>query len=237
MRNVNWVYFIYGLFALIGTGLIIGCIFLTVSNIKFDQNAVEITGTIVDIETYRDMDGDRHRRAYVDYEYEEREYRHVELGFYLSTMRLGKEITVKIDPDDPGRAKASGESLFGSIIMGIMGIVFSAFGYIPMINDFRNRNRTKELRERGRYIYATVERVDINYNYSSNGKNPFVLYCYYEDEYSGIIYKFKSDNIWTDPSLVFSEGSKVRVFVKENDYSNYHVDVMSSLQKRIVDYT
>lgn len=237
MKNNNWVYFLFGIFGVIGTILLVVCFFITKSSIEFEKKAVHISGTIVDIEIYRDHDGDRHHTAYVDYEYEGREYLDVRLGYYSRTMDVGDVITLKIDPDKPGKVRAKNESLFTCVFLGIMGIVFSLVGYIPLIKFFRNRNRTKELRERGRYIYGIVESIDINYNYSSNGRHPYVLYCYYEDTYSGTIYKFKSENIWTDPSLSLPVGSQVRIFVKDNDYSNYHVDVMSSLQKRIVDYT
>lgn len=237
MKNENWVNILFGVFALVGTILLVVCFFVTKSSIAFEKKAINITGTIVDIESYRDSDGDRHYTAYVDYEYEGQEYLDVRLSYYSSSMDVGDVISLKIDPEKPGRVKAKNESLFACIMLGVLGIAFSLFGFIPLIKNLRNGNRVKELRERGRYIYGIVERVDINYNYSMNGRHPFVLYCYYEDEYSGTVYKFKSDNIWTDPTPVLPEGSQVRIFIKDNDYSNYHVDVMSSLQNRIVDYT
>lgn len=237
MKNGNWIYILFGIFGLVGTILLVVCFFVTKSSIEFEKNAVEISGTIVDIEFYRDSDGDRHYTAYVDYGYEGREYNDVRLSYYSRSMYVGEEITLKIDPEKPGRVRAKNESMFTSILLGVMGVVFSLVGYIPLIKLAMNRNRTKELKERGRYIYGIVEKIDINYSFSSNGKHPYVLYCYYEDTYTGTIYKFKSENIWTDPTLGLPVGSQVRIFVKDNDYSNYHVDVMSSLQKRIVDYT
>lgn len=237
MKNNNWIYVLFGIFGVVGTILLVVCFFVTKSSIEFEKKAVEITGFIVDIESYRDSDGDRHYTAFVDYQYEGREYNDVRLSYYSGSMDVGEDITLKIDPEKPGKVRAKNESMFASILLAVMGIAFSLFGYIPLINFFRNRNRTKELRERGRYIYGIVESIDINYNYSVNGKNPYVLYCYYEDTYTGTIYKFKSENIWTDPTLALPVGSQVRIFVKDNDYSNYYVDVMSSLQKRIVDYT
>ena len=57
------------------------------------------------------------------------------------------------------------------------------------------------------------------------------------DDYSGVLYKFKSDNLWTDPYPILQQGSQVRVLVNGTDYSQYHVDVENCLQGKVVDYT
>lgn len=237
MKKDKLPYLIFGIFGIVGVILIIACICFTISGIKFDKISEEISGIIVDIESYRDSDGDRHYQAYVDYEYQGQKYNDVNLNSYSSSMYVGKEITLKIDPENPRKVKTPHSDLLVSIILGGMGIVFALLGIIPTVAGIRNAAKKKELRENGRYIYATVERIGINHGYSVNGVHPFVVYCNYQDEYSGVLYKFKSDNIWTDPYPILQEGSSIRIYVDGQDYSKYHVDVESSLQGKVVDYT
>lgn len=237
MKEDYFRYIISGIFGIVGIILLVVCFFITKSNIEFEKKAVTITGVITDIDTYRDSDGDKHYVAYANYSYEGKKYENVRLSYSSSSMRVRQSITLKIDPDDPYIVKTEGESIFASILLGAMGLAFSLLGIIPLINCLRNNVRTNNLIQQGRYIYGIVENIELNYCISVNGKHPYVLYCYYEDAYSGTIYKFKSDNIWTDPTPGLPIGSQVRIYVKNNDYSDYHVDVNGSLQCKIVDYT
>ena len=95
----------------------------------------------------------------------------------------------------------------------------------------------KKLIASGQYIYATVESIQYNKNYTMNGQHPFIIYCTYKDDYKNIIYRFKSDNIWTNPEYFVQPGSEIKVFVDRQNYKNYHVDIESIMQAKIMDYT
>lgn len=237
MKKDRFLYIFFGIFGVVGVILIIASICVTVSGMKFNETAVEITGTIANIESYRDPDGDRHYQVYVDYDYQGQEFTDVPLHTYSSNMYEGKEIALKVDPENPGKVKTLHSNMIIGIILVGMGAIFALVGIIPIVIGIRKAAKKKELMQQGRYIYATVERVDLNYNYAVNGSHPFVVYCNYQDEYSGVLYKFKSDNIWTDPYPILQQGSQIRVFVNGTDYSQYHVDVEGSLQGKVVDYT
>lgn len=226
-----------GIFGIVGVILIIVSICLMASGMKFEETAVEITGTISYIEIYWDSDGDRHHQVYVDYDYQGREFTDVRLGTYSSSMYEGKEITLKVDPENPRNVKTPHSSMIAGIILAVMGLVFVLIGIVPAVLGIRKAAKKKELLQQGRYIYAVIERVDLNYNYCVNGRHPYVVYCNYQDEYSGVTYKFKSDNLWTDPYPHLQHGSNVRVYVDGQDYSKYYVDVEGSLQGKVVDYT
>ena len=101
----------------------------------------------------------------------------------------------------------------------------------------RKSSKRKKLIDAGHSIYATVDSIDINTSYSVNGRHPFVIYCSYKDEYKDVIYRFKSDNLWTDPSQVIEPGSEIRIYVDGTDFSKYHVDTESLLAGKIIDYT
>lgn len=237
MKKDYFSYILFGIFGIVGVILIIASVCVTVSGMKFDEIAEEITGIIADIESYRDSDGDRHHRVYVDYSYEGREYEGVKINSYTSSMYEGKEITLKVDPENPRRVSTPHSNMIAGIILAVMGVVFALIGIIPTVSGIKKAAKKKELQQQGRYIYAIVERVDINYGYRVNGRHPFVIYCNHQDEYSGVTYKFKSDNLWTDPYPHLQQGSNVRVYVDGQDYSKYYVDVEGSLQGKVVDYT
>ena len=70
-----------------------------------------------------------------------------------------------------------------------------------------------------------------------NGQNPYVIYCSWKDEYADVLYRFKSDNLWTDPSFLFDSGSEINVYVDGNDFSKYYVDAERGLDQKVVDFT
>ncbi len=50
-------------------------------------------------------------------------------------------------------------------------------------------------------------------------------------------YRFRSDNLWTDPGPVLPPGSEIRVYVHPDDYSKYYVDAKSYIEGKIMDFT
>ena len=237
MKKIKFPYSLFGIFGLVGLVMCIIGICIIVSGKRFEAVAQTVTGTIAAIESYRDADGERHYRAYVDYAYQGRKYTDVRLNYYSSGMFEGDEIVLKIDPQNPRNVRAKNSYLVAGVILLGMGVVFLLVGIIPTIIGIRKATREKELRKNGKILYATVEQIGINEGYTVNGRHPFVIYCSYTDEFSGVIYRFKSNNIWTNPEPVLQEGSEIRVFVDSSDYSQYYVDAESHMQNKVIDYT
>ncbi len=237
MKKQNSVTLTFGIFALIGIGMLIGGIIFLMNGIRFRENAVEITATIVEIDSYRDRDGDRHHQVYVNYSFNGETYSHIRLGEYSSSMYEGKEITMLCNPDAPNQVKTtSGIYLAGGILI-LMGVIFTLTGTIPLILSIRRSNRQKKLLTDGQILHATVDSITRNRNIRVNGRSPYVLYCSYRDEYKDVTYRFKSNNLWSDPGLIFSIGGHIDVYVDRNDYSNYYVNAEQSISERIIDYT
>ena len=126
--------------------------------------------------------------------------------------------------------------LGSSIFIG-MGVIFASVGVFPLIGMSRRSSAKKKLIASGQYIYATVESIQYNENHTVNGQHPFVVYCTYRDDYRDIVYRFKSEDIWTNPEYVIRPGSEIKVFADRQNYKNYHVDIEGILQGKIVDYT
>lgn len=233
-RVFNLVFYIFAVFGIIF--MMIG-IAVLISNIQFKKNAVEVTAVIAQIESYRDSDNDINHRVFVNYSYDGTDYDGIRLGEYDSSMYEGKEIKLLLDPVNPQKVSTRFGMIFaGSMCIG-MGAVFVLVGIIPLLVMARKKLQKKKLLAQGSYIFAIVEDIQMNTSYSMNGRHPYVIYCTYRDEYKDIIYRFRSDNIWTNPGHVIEPGSEIRVYVNGMDYSKYHVDVESILDKKIVDYT
>lgn len=226
-----------GLFAVIGFIFIIAGIFWAVSGRRFVQSAVEVSAVISEIESYRDSDGDTEHRVYVSFSYGGQRYEDVRLNEYSSGMYEGKEIKVMLDPDNPRKLMTNLGLYIGPTVFIGMGAIFACAGVIPLIGMGRKSSAKKKLIASGQYIYATVESIEYDKSYTVMGKHPSVIYCTYRDDYKDIVYRFKSDNIWTNPEYVIQPGSEIKVFVDRQNYKNYHVDIEGILQGKIVDYT
>ncbi len=61
-------------------------------------------------------------RVYVNYTVDGKEYKDAVLGEYLAGYRVGKEITVMYDPQDPGRIESKNQGLFAIIVTAAGGI-------------------------------------------------------------------------------------------------------------------
>lgn len=233
---------LFGAFFIFGMIFVVIAIALFINHMNFQKKAVEVTAEILDIETstYIDDDGDRETKhsVYVSFEYNGAQYDNVYLPVYTAGMSVGKEINILCNPDDPSDIDLAGAaSYIGEIIALVIGLAFALIGGIGIFVDIKNRQKKKKLLNTGMRIMAVVSSIERNTSVSVNGRNPYVIYCTYTDEMTGIVYRYKSDNLWDDPSFVVAPGMYIPVYVEGNDYSRYTVDAESVLNNRIVDYT
>lgn len=228
---------VLGVFLLAGIGMIVGSIYMLKNFAEFKETAEEVSARIVKIESYYDSDDDLRHRVYVTYTYDDVVYDDITLNFYSSDMFQGKEIALLCNPDFPTDVRGASAHDPAGMILLFMGVIFSLVGGIPQVLSIRNHLRNKRLMQEGKVLHAIVESVDLNTSVTVNGRCPFIIYCNYKDEYKNVLYRFKSDNLWTDPSPVFPPGSYIDVLVDPNDYSKYHVNAEQMIEQRIVDYT
>ena len=228
---------VFGIFAFVGIIFVISGILWMISGIRFRENAAEVMAVITEIDTYRDSDGDTNHRVYVNYSYGGNTYNDIPLGEYSSGMYEGKEIELLVDPQKPGRISTAFGNIFGPSMFIGMGAIFAAVGICPIVFKIRKKAQNKKLIAAGRSIFATVDSIDVNTSYAVNGRHPYVIYCSYRDEYKDILDRFKSENLWTDPSRVIQPGSEIRIYVDGTNFSKYYVDTESLLDGKIIDYT
>ena len=226
-----------------GIFLVVGAIFsavgitMALADSGFRERAEEITAEITGISSYRASDGDRRHNVYVTYQYDGRVYEDIELNFYRSGMYEGQEIPLLCDPENPGHVKSPGGMLLLEIVFLLIGILFMGIALVFIAVSRNKARRRKKILSSGKRLSAIVEQIAVNTSYVMNGRNPYQIYCYYRDEYKDVIYRFKSEDLWINPNVVLQPGDTIDVYVDGEDYSRYHVDAESILDKRIKDYT
>lgn len=226
---------IFLIFGLTGVGLLIVGFILLDSSLKFRRIAVEVSGTISEIQTHSRSDGDVGHTVWVSYEYGGQTYEHVPLNYYSSGMFVGKEISLLVDPAHSTRmTSAAGDALGYGVFLG-MGTVFSLVGFIPTICLLTSSARDRKLLRDGRRLQAAVEQVDFNPSVTYNGRHPYVVYCTYWDSYRDVTYRFKSKNLMREPG--YAPGDPIDVYVNPCDYSKYLVDTDAPTDPRVIDYT
>lgn len=226
-----------------GIFLVVGAIFsavgitMALADSGFRERAEEITAEITGISSYRASDGDRRHNVYVTYQYDGRVYEDIELNFYRSGMYEGQEIPLLCDPENPGHVKSPGGMLLLEIVFLLIGILFMGIALVFIAVSRNKARRRKKILSSGKRLSAIVEQIAVNTSYVMNGRNPYQIYCYYRDEYKDVIYRFKSEDVWINPNVVLQPGDTIDVYVDGEDYSRYHVDAESILDKKVKDYT
>lgn len=121
--------------------LIIGIVFIVGGILILSKNAntdyAEITGTIVDIteewNPSANVDEDQYdHHTFVDYTVDGKEYKHVELGQYDSSMEIGDKVDFLYNVDNPAEISSKGGNIFGIVAIGI-GILSILFGIISFL--------------------------------------------------------------------------------------------------------
>lgn len=226
-----------------GIFLVVGAIFsavgitMALADSGFRERAEEITAEITGISSYRASDGDRRHNVYVTYQYDGRVYEDIELNFYRSGMYEGQEIPLLCDPENPGHVKSPGGMLLLEMVFLLIGILFMGIALVFIAVSRNKARRRKKILSSGKRLSAIVEQIAVNTSYVMNGRNPYQIYCYYRDEYKDVIYRFKSEDLWINPNVVLQPGDTIDVYVEGEDYSRYHVDAESILDKKVKDYT
>ena len=226
---------IFLIFALVGYGMLIGGFVVMVKGHQFQQTAVEVPGTISKVLTRQDSDGDVHHTVLVSYSYHGQSFDNVSLGFYSSGMYEGKDITLLVDPQNPGHMSTKSRDTFTYVMLLAMGAGFAAVGTIPLIISLAGARKRKKLMATGRQLHAVVEYTDVNRSVSYNGRHPYIVYCTYQDPSTDVTYRFKSKNLIPDPG--YAPGDPIEVFVDPEDYSNYVVIADGPANPKLVDFT
>lgn len=237
MKKNRIVYVVFVIFLIVGIGLLAGAFLFSRYFASFKAGAEEVTGEITRIEEYYDSDRELRHHVYVSYTYDGVDYDDVSINSYNSSMYEGKEIELLCDRKNPEHIMEKSAGNLVVIILAGIGIIFVLVGGIPLLVMTGKKSKNKKILENGQVLHALVDSIEYNTSVAVNGTHPYVIFCSYRDEYKDITYRFKSENIWTDPFLVFQPGSDIEVYVEPGDYSKYYVNAQKMIEQKVVDFT
>ena len=227
MRHSNhffWIIF-SSVFALIGIALIAISFAVHISSQAFENEAIRVDGTIVDIfwnslsdsystvVSYR-IDGEEHTER---------------IGYYSSGMSVGDSISLLVDPEQYNHVKAEESSTFLTVVLLAMGSVFLFIGLAFICSAMRQRRREKDIIYNGTLIYADITNLTEDLGNRKNGKCAIIISCSYEE--NGRLYLFHSH-----PAFIYSYEidlkGRIPVYMMEDNPSCYYVDVDAFIRGR-----
>lgn len=147
---------------------------------------------------------------------------HVFIGsffFVIGSLFAGVALLVWIQSPE----SFTNDGLPGYIAFIAMGSLFALIGGFIVFRQVRKNRIQHELLQAGSAITAQITEVIKDTTVTVNGRSPFAITAQYHDPSTDVIYMFKSNAVWFDPSAFLSE--TITVFVDPSDYKRYYVDI------------
>lgn len=220
------------LFSIVGIICIIAAIVMGINSVKIKNTYVKTDATIIDFNISRDSDGEQTRSAVIRYKADGNVYESV-INENNSSWDLGDHITVYYNPDNPKQFSTVFGTTFGTLMLALFGVVFSAVGLIPMLISVKKKGKNQKLMESGTRIAAKVIGFDYNENFAVNGHHPYIIEVEYLSE-NGERHRFRSGNVW-DPIGEEILGHDVDVYFEPGNMDKYFVDVDSIYSDGLTD--
>lgn len=221
---------VFGIFAVVGLGLLIGGLFSFQHTRHFLQSAVPAPGVVIEnvwreTNTNSGTSGSFYPRIHF------RTADGQEISFITNTgasppsHRVNEPVTILYDPQEPHNAsiKSFTDLWLLPTILGGLGIVFCSFGAVAIVWKGVSTRKDAWLRQNGRRIQAEFTRVELNTSLDVNGANPYHIVCQWLDPASNTMHIFKSPNIWFDPTA-YIPGKTIEVLIDPNDPHRYLVE-------------
>ena len=123
------------------------------------------------------------------------------------------------------------DGLMIGLIFGGIGGIFLVLGIIFLVVEICKKKRSDALLASGHYVLGEVVDIAANINVNVNGRYPYYIIVQYVDPH-GVRHIFKSPSlcIFRDPELI---GKKVKVYVENDNFKHYYVDVDEILPKYV----
>lgn len=220
------------LFTLVGIVFLVIVFFINKSEDDFKKMAIKTTGVIHDINyKYDNLDNTDETIVIISFKDKNGVEHEARSNTYSSDMRIGKEIVVYYDENNPTKIVVEKSNIFNYILYGLP-IIFVIVGIVIIIKKISKSTNGKKLMETGIKVMANISDVSLNTGYVVNGRSPYVVRVGFI--YQDIMYEAKTENLWFDvPNILntFFIKSLPVYFEQENPKNNY-VDT-SELEKYV----
>jgi hypothetical protein len=199
---------IFGLFAVVGLGLLIGGVLAIQPPRRFLATAISVPGVVTENVWHEDRRSNNSRSwaFYPRIQFVTTDGQQISFitntGSSPPAYRVNEPVTILYDPQQPYHAYIKSFSqlwLLPTILCGL-GIVFCSFGTVAIIWKGISARKNAWLEHNGRRIQAEFKRVELNRSVEVNGVNPYRIVCQWLDPASNQIHIFHSANIWFDPT-------------------------------------
>ena len=224
-----------GFFVLvIGLGLAWGAWAIWSSGSAFRASALQAEGTVVDLVSDRDSDGDITYKPVVEFTTADGRTLQFTGGTASNppSYSRGEKAGVFYSATDPENARLDGfaEKFLGPLIMGIFALVFTLIGWFLFFGGIRNRRVRAWLAQHGMKVQAKLAGVELNEGLKVNGRSPYRLRAQWQHPVTQKVYVFYSDNVWYDPSE-YCAREQVDAVVNADDPRQYMLDTSFLPQK------
>jgi len=221
---------VFGVFFVIGLGMLIGSYFTIQHTRSFLANAVTTEGVVIDnvlsrSSTSRDVSYTYHPRV----QFRTADGRSIDfvssIGTSPPSYAVNQRVTVLYDPQNPTNAHINSfASLWvATMVLGILGVVFTCPMIVLTIWQRASDQKDQWLRQNGQRIQAELKGVELNYSLEVNNRHPYRIVCQYFDPLRNQVHVFHSKNIWFDPTQ-FLPGRTIDVLFDPDRPHRYLVE-------------
>ncbi|MGA8102632.1 MAG: DUF3592 domain-containing protein [Candidatus Acidiferrales bacterium] len=222
----------FGVFAVVGVGLLIGGVVAIQHTRHFLATAISVPGVVTENvwhESRSQSSNSTHWAFYPRIRFRTTDGQ--EISFITNTgssppaYRVNEPVTILYEPQQPYHAyiRSFSELWLLPTILFPMGVIFCSFGAVAVIWKGISARTNVWLEQNGRRIQAEFTRVELNKSLEVNGANPYRIVCQWLDPASNQIHIFHSANIWFDPTN-YIPGKMLDVLVDPNRPHRYLVE-------------
>jgi hypothetical protein len=126
----------------IGLATMMGGFYYIYCNHSFAQTAIKTTGQITKI-TKKSSGENNSYDVYITFKTSDGRKIDFRSNFYSSKMRVGNDVAILYDPQNPQNARQVNGLIFVSIFLVLFGFVFFAAGFVELIIKIRLKNLLK----------------------------------------------------------------------------------------------
>lgn len=225
MKVLLWV---GGIFLPIGLALLAAAVWSFSDDRRFARGAIPGSGTVVELASSTDSDGDTSWRPVVEFIDRDGEMHRFtgRVGSNPPSYREGERVDVLYDGWSPTNARIDSyfDRHFGTTLFGGMGALFALVGGGLLTVVIRRRRTVARLKREGQPINAKFLETFLDTSTRVNGRNPYRVACQAIHPATGKLMRFDSDHIWADPTDLIGK-QPIRVLIDPHDPKAYFVDV------------
>lgn len=220
------------IFVVVGLVMVGVCLYLYNDSRVFMETAVSTQGEVVAFDRRFDSSARNRDRAdsyYPVIAFVARNSTKVRftanVGSNPPAYAVGEQVEVLYDAINPHNARLGGffALWFGTIMMGFMGVLFSAIGLFTVVKGIRRAIDRDWLLANGQLIQADFLRVEYDDASDSGGNGGWYILAQWQNPRTRKVHVMRSENLGYDPTS-FMPGTTVPVRINPLNPEKYWVD-------------